>query len=370
METNNLPEVTKKQNAFASYAVESHNLLESLKQRAVHVIVKLSNFPTNINEIADSEKTLKECKAEINAIKSDRLAQTSKLDKFFENFMAPEKQSLAALPGYEQAIIKLKNEKSLADSLQANKDAELKKIKETFLVHINNTKASHEQVIIDYVTNRYAYALKHAKSASEIQVGEDLLTVDNYVSKCQYTKKLSDFVITKPNFTAKYATDEQINQIWSECEKESIYVDGKLMMGKFEGDLKDKFKYFSVAYKDAERAIAHSEKTANEAKNQATIQAEQMNVGAKLSVNASVLENVPDTKALKEKFDIDMESSEKSALTIMVAFATNIDKVRNKVKADWMKLSVAQMGAALAATKNDDNKFEVTGINFKVIQKL
>lgn len=371
METNNLPEVTKKQNAFASYAVESHNLLANLQTQAAQVIANLSDIPTKVEQIVDAESTLKASKAKQKEISASRLAQTSKLDKFFENFMAPEKSILAAVPAYEQAIIKLKNEKSLADQLQANKDAELKKIKETFLVHINNTKASYEQVIIDYVTNRYAYALKHAKSASEIQVGEDLLTVDNYVSKCQYTKKLSDFVITKPNFTAKYATDEQINQIWAECEKESIYVDGKLMMGKFEGDLKDKFKYFSVAYKDTERAIAHSEKTANEAKNQATIQAEQMNVGAKLSVNASVLENGPDTKALKEKFEIDMVSSKQNAMLIMSAFAANLDKCENEVRVkDWMKLTIDQMGSALAALKNKDEKFEVTGINFKVTQKL
>lgn len=363
------PEVVARQNAFSSYALESYNTLESLKKRAVHVIVKLSNLPTKIEDIVESEKTLKECKAEINAIKSDRLAQTSKLDKFFENFMAPEKQSLAALPGYEQAIIKLKNEKSLADSLQANKDAELKKIKETFLVHINNTKASHEQVIIDYVTNRYAYALKHAKDASTIVVESNDMPLSEYLMKCQCSKKVSDFAITQPIFTPKYATPEQINQIWNECE--SVYLDGKLMQGKFEGDLKDKFKYFSVAFKDTERAIAHSEKVANEAKEQATANAEQMNVGAKLATNATVMNTAPETKALKVKYEIDMESSKQNAMLIMSAFASNLDKCENEVRVkDWMKLDISQMGSALAALKNKDEKFEVTGINFKVTQKL
>lgn len=367
METNNLPEVTKKQNAFASYAVESHNLLASLQTEAAKVIATLSDLPTDINKITDAEATLKTSKAELKVISGKRLAQTSKLDKFFENFMAPEKSIAAVLPAYEQAIIKLKNDKATADQLEANKIADLKRLKELFLTHVNNTKAAHESMIAEYVANRFAYALKHAKDASTITVdGKDMPLAD-YLMKCQCSKKLSDFEIHIPAATSAH---HDITTVWRDTCFDNVYLDGKIMLGKFEGDLKEKFKYFSIALKDKEKALSHNEAQMNDTKEQAANQAEQMNVGAKLSVTASVLDNGPAVKPLNEKFEIDMPSSEKNALTIMVAFATNIDKVRSKVKADWMKLSVAQMGSALAAVKNDDNNFTVSGINFKVIQKL
>lgn len=367
METNNLPEVTKKQNAFASYAVESHNLLSSLQTEAAKVIATLSDLPTDISKITDAEATLKTSKAELKVISGKRLAQTSKLDKFFENFMAPEKSIAAAVPAFEQAIIKLKNEKATADQLEVNKIAELKRLKESFLVHVNNTKSNYEAMIADYIAARFAYALKHAKDADTIVVEGKDMKLSDYLMKCQCSKKLSDFEIRIPAATS---THHDINTVWRDTCFDNVYLDGKLMLGKFEGDLKDKFKYFGIALKDKEKALAHNESQANEAKEQAATQAEQMNVGAKLSASASVLDNGPAVKPLNEKFEIDMPSSEKNAITIMVAFTTNIDKVRSKVKADWMKLSVAQMGAALAAVKNDDNNFSVSGINFKVIQKL
>lgn len=363
MENNNLPEVTKKQNAFASYAVESHNLLSSLQTEATKVIANLSDIPTKIEQINDAEATLKTAKAELKTIKDKRLAQTSKLDKFFENFMAPEKSITLAVPAFEQAIIKLKNEKATADQVEANKVAELKRLKEYFLIHVNNKKAEFESMIAEYVANRFAYALKNAKDANTI--GE--WTLEDYLFKCMGTKKTTNFEITMPPVASQH---HNVATVWRDTVFDNAYLDGKLMLGKFEGDIKDKFKYFAIALKDKEKALAHNENQVNEAKEQAATTAEQQNVGAKLSATASVLNDGPAVKPLNEKYEIDMLSSEKNAITIMVAFTTNIDKVRGKVKADWMKLSVAQMGAALAAVKNDDNNFSVSGINFKVIQKL
>ena len=367
MENNQIAIIEKKSVAFAGYAVESHNLLSSLQTEAAKVVANLSDLPTKIEQITDAEAILKQSKAKQKEIAASRLAQTSKLDKFFENFSAPEKSILATIPVYEQAIIKLKNEKSTADQVEANKVAELKRLKESFLIHVNNTKAAHESAIADYVATRFAYALKNAKDATTIIVDKTNMPLDDYIFKCMGTKKAKDFEITIPPCSS---THHDISVVWRDTVFDNAYLDGKLMIGKFEGDLKDKFKYFGIALKDKEKALAHNENQVNEAKELAVAQAEQQNVGAKLSVTASALDNGPAVKPLNEKFEIDMPSSEKNAITIMVAFTTNIDKVRGKVKADWMKLSVAQMGAALAAVKNDDNNFSVSGITFKTIQKL
>ena len=352
--------------AWAGYAAESHNKLQELQTEAARLIATLSDLPTDIKQIAEAEATLKQSKAKQKEISASRLAQTSKLDKFFENLMAPEKSVLAVIPAYEQAIIKLKNDKAAIDNLQANKDTEAKRIKETFIIHINNKKAEFETRIADIVNNQYTYALNNAKSESIINVNGADIALEDYINKCMGVKKTSDFVIIQPPVTNNYQTDT--NAIWASME--TTYLDGKLIQGKFEGDVKDKFKYFSIAIKNKERAIANSEKVANEAKEQAVIQAEQQNIGAKLSVNATVMNQEPTTKALKEKFELDMPASQESALLIIAAFVANIQKTSSKVKASWMKLSVEQMGSAIVAVKNDDNNFMVSGINFKIVQKL
>lgn len=362
------PEVIARQTAFSSYALESYNVLESLKKRAVHVIVKLSNTPTKIDDILEAEKTLKECKAEINSIKSDRLAQTSKLDKFFENFMNPEKQSLAALPGYEQAIIKLKNEKATFDQLEKNKADELKRLKESFLVHVNNKKADFERTITDYITNRFAYALKNAKDESKILVEGNEMLLTDYIAKCKESKTETNFII---NMLSCTSTHHNTATVWNKTVLGNEFIDGKLMKAQFDILLQDKFKYFSISLKDKERALAHSEAQANETKELAIKNAEQLNVGAKLATNSTVLNSTPNTKALKVKYEIDMESSKQNAMLIMSVFASNLDKCENEVRVkDWFKLSIEQMGSALSALKNKDEKFEVTGIKFKVTQKL
>jgi hypothetical protein len=362
----NLPEIIQKKSvAFAKYAEESHNKLQDLQTMAARTIANLSDLPTEIEQISVSEQILKAAKKESNDIKSERLAQTSKLDKFFENFMAPEKSVLAAIPAYEQAIIKLKNDKAIIDSAAINKANELRRVRETFLSHINNEKARFENEITDYVAKAFNYALNNAESPTSIKTKEGPeITMEDYIFKCHGTKKAENFKILIPS---QY---ESFLEIWQEVSAGNAYIDGKLMLGKFEGDIKDKFKYFSVALKDVEKAKAHNEQQAIEAKELALRQAEHNNIGAKLATSATVLSDEPGVKALKEKFDIDMPSSQQSAMLIMAAFASNIDRTAGKVKADWMKLTINQMGAALAAIKNEDNKFEVSGINFKVIQKL
>lgn len=363
--------VIKKQEAFSAYALESHNKLQELQSRAAIVIATLSEVPTAIEQINDSEANLKRLKAEINSIKADRLAQTSKLDKFFENFMLPEKSSLAAVPAYEQAIIKLKNEKAKLDAIQANKDAELKKVRETYLTHINNSIAGFESLIADSINTIYSFALTNAINEATIKTKKEEISIDDYYVKAIKSKSPKDFIISYPEVQLIYNTTEQLNAIWIEVSSGNLYLDGVVMFNKFEQDLKDKFKYFSTAIKDKERAIAHSEKLAREAKEQAETNAAQQNIGAKLEVNATVLGSVETTKALKEVFVLDMPQSKESALIIVAAFVSNLQKAADEVRVtNWMNLSINQMANALVGLKNKDAKFECTGIKFKTEQKL
>jgi hypothetical protein len=363
--------IATKKAAWAGYALESHNKLIELTNRSNASVEIAKKLPTTIEEIIASEATLKTLKAEANSIKSDRLATTGKLDTFFNKFMQPEKDLIAVIPAYENAIIGLKNKKATADQLQSNITNELKNCKESFLIYVNNRKAEIDNIIIDVIAKSYEWALKNAKSADIITMNEVDLPLKDYISKAKFSKNASCFLISRPDYNAKNITIEQVNQIWNEVESTiNVHADGKVNAGRFSSEMEDKFKYFAIAFKDIERAIAHSEKVANELKSEVNITNDQQNIGAKLSVNATVLSNEPTTKALKEKFELDMPNTQESALLVIAAFVANIGKTASEIRADWMKVTVTQMANALVSLKNKDNSFAVSGINFKVVQKL
>lgn len=363
--------IERKRNGFANYAVESHNVLLSLQTRANKALETAAKLPTSIDQILEAEATLKELKKEQTAIETDRKGQSSKLDKFFENLMAPEKAVKAAIPAYESAIIKLKQEKKTADSAAENKANEFKRIKEQFAIHINNSKAGFENLITDTVNIQYAYALKNFKDAETIKAGENELSLIDYLFKCQGKILEAGFVIGQPAVTANYHTIEDLGLIWRDVAMDQVsYLDGKLFKGKFDNAVNDKFRHFAVAVKDAERAIEASNKQAETAKAEAQQTAQQENIGAKLQANAVVLDDTPVVKDLKQKFEIDMPDTQESAMKIMAAFVGNIQKTASEVRGKWSTLSVGQMGEKLAAVKNKDNAFTVTGIVFKAVEKL
>lgn len=377
MENNNLPavkqeEVIKKQNAWANYALEAHNSKESLTIRSNEAIIKATNLPTEIDKIAESEKTLKELKSEQKSLETDRKAITSKLDKFFDGMMLPEKQLLAVIPAYENSIIELKKRKKVVDDLVLNKQIELKSIRERFQIHINNSKQASENVIIDKVNKSYEYALTNAKDANTIGIKDkEDLTLDAYLTACKYSKKAVDFVIEQPKLNVVFADIKTLDEIWSELFNSDVNCDGKLYAAKLANEIDTKFKHFSIAIKDKERALEYSKKEAEKAKIALEDETQMQNVGAKLAANATVLQNeAPTTKELKLKYEIDMPDDQENAMRIMAAFFSNINKTASEVKCAWMKLSVEQMGKALAALKNKDNKFDVTGIVFKAVDKL
>ena len=80
---------------------------------------------------------------------------------------------------------------------------------------------------------------------------------------------------------------------------------------------------------------------------------------------------VSDIKELKKSYAIDMDDTEQNAILIIAAFVTHFNIAKEGVRVKSMfKLSVEQMGAALAWMKNKDENFSHTGINFKINDKL
>lgn len=363
--------IERKRNGFANYAVESHNVLLSLQSRAQKAIETASQLPTSTDQIIEAEATLKILKKEQQDISTDRKYQTSKLDKFFENLMAPEKAIAQAIPAYESAIIKLKQEKQKADAATENKANELKKIKEQFAVHINNSKAGFENLITDTVNAQYAYALKNFKDASTIMAGAEEMKLSDYLIRCQGKILVSSFEIKPVIPHSNYFTLEELYEVWKDTAIPSAsYLDGKLFKAQFDNAVSDKFRHFAVAVKDAERSIEASNKQAEAAKAESNTTAAQQNIGAKLQANAVVLDDTPTVKELKQKFEIDMPDTQESAMKIVAAFIGNIQKTSGEVRGKWSTLSIGQMGEKLAAVKNKDNAFTVTGIVFKEVAKL
>lgn len=361
--------IKQKQQAWAGFAVLSHNTLLEIENKAAIQIAELSEYPTEINQISEAEAKLKNCKAQLKEIEEKRKSVTSKLDPWTEKMMAPEKQLKAAISSYEPIIINLKRAKQTQDDLEANKTKEFNSLIETFKIHINNSKLAHEQTILSSVVKCYEYGLNNYKDGS-IKVGDEILTYEQYVNKCKWSKTAKDFTITQPSYVPKLITLEQVNEVWINASSSNVYMDGKLLAGKFSGDMEEKFKYFEIALKDKEKAIETAKQQAASEQIAKEKETANQNIGASLVANAVPMNNEPATKALKETYAIDMPDDQQSALLIIAAFGANINKCASKVRGSWLNLSVKQMGEKLSAIKTEDNALEITGIVFKKVDKL
>lgn len=365
----------KKQAAWSNFATESHLALTSLQTKAAKTVALLSTPLTVIEQIAESEATLAEAKKEANAIKADRLVITKKLEPFLERMMAPEKQLIAAIQAYESAIIALKKKKQEAQALVQAKEEYIRGIKEAMIKHVNDTNASYEKAINNQVTKAYEFALINAINAETIQVKFDegkkkaeTTTFHLYMEACKVKFKEEYFLIGLPPMELKYdMTLERLDAMFFEIEKKqpSEYI------LEYKRALSARFEYFSIAFQNKKQALTAAKKEQEEKAAQIAKEAATNNAVAALISMAIPLEDGPKEKALKQTYAVDMEDTQEAAMRIVIAFVANQAMTVPEIGVkSWMNLSVKQMAAALASVKNKDNAFSVSGINFKVVDKL
>lgn len=350
--------LAKKGTAWSNFGQSLYIAENQLQARAQSLILKLKH-PKTIEEVADSEKTLKEVKSEALKIDADRKQYTQRFDAVAARLMEPKKLLDEQTKAVEASIIAVKSDYAKKQKAEQDKVDELKRIKE----YVLNAKAQVDLTFKNKIQETITKAYENALGAGNVSLND----VSEYLDVVKTRYNHASFTAELPNKTLIYATQEEYNAIadefftWSTQE----YID------LFHNDLQAKFLDYGIALQNKKEALELSVKQEAEKAKQNAVQAQNASVAAALETIAQPLMVTTEVKALKKSYEIDMPETIESVLTIMAAFSANINLCMPKLKVNkWFAFTPAQAGTALAKVKCDDNNFAPTGIKFKEIEKL
>lgn len=357
--------IAEKRQNWANLGERTHNLGIELVSTANKIKAALV-MPSDTSQINATEAALKIAKQETNKLVESRKAVTNLVNKAFGKLMEPEKDLAEVyIPSIEKKLIELKREKKTADDLEQAKTDEKTRLKTEAIKYINDYDLLFKQEINKKVTGAIEYALGIGNITAE--------GLDEYLKTVRDKFKPIQFVTPMQKAALKNVTHEEFLDIWEEVKPQikepTFYVSTDTSL--FEMEVAKTFEFYDAALLNKAAALEQTKNATAKKDEELKKQNASSNVAASMQGMATATATVKnDTKALKQKYDLDMVSDKANSLLIMAAFGANIDKTEQYVKADWFNLSVKQMGAALVAIKNADNKVEFTGIKFKLVDKL
>jgi len=368
--TNNNTPVTvltleQKQANWSKFAVEVHQTEMRLQAVKESLIAKIKEAPIDTTKIESYEVTLKDFKAGKAQLSEDRKALTNKLDKLKERLMIPEKELEGPQKDYETTLLSTKQAKRTADEVIIAKSAELARVKEFFANSIAQQHADFEILIINKAAKAYEHAL--TKKLSTEQLKDVWPTITTLLT-------VADFITKQLPVSVVYMKPEEITAIYEGIHQKNAKTPSEYVE-KYQSLLKEKFEFYEIALKNSEASLELEKKNQAEALTNVANEAADAVVAAKLEAISN-----PETvigyvvnggKALKQVYKLDMEETQQNAIAIIAAFAANWSTVKDELGVKkWFNLSVKQMADGLVSLKNKDNRFEVSGIKFKLEDKL
>ena len=277
--------------------------------------------------------------------------------------MVPEKTVVESFPVIEKAIIDLKLENEKAVKLVNARLEEFKRLRESVLIHVNNSDTAFRTLINNQVLFAYEYALGKGEIKEE--------TLEEYIKACKAKFKPEQFQIQPALVTLVNVTKEEYEPIFKELT--SSFLSSAAYIQIYHDLLDAKFEFYNVALKNKEASLGQSKKEAADAAETLAKEAAAKTTSANLSAMATSFTATTETttKALKKSYALDMEETEQNSLLIIAAFVANYEQAKQFVRVTKaFELKISQMAACLVSIKNKDERFACTGINFKEVNKL
>lgn len=324
---------------------------------AQSLILKIK-LPTKIEDIQESEVLLKTIKQEVKKLAESRLEITNRFRDVADRLSAPEKSVLKPIEDLTNAIIKLKEDLAKKQKEEQAKDNEKKSVKENILRQLAEVKATYANKILTQVTKAYTWALENKVALDKL---------DEYLSKVGDKFKVTDFADSAVMPQLFKLTETE----YKAFAEELFVLDSNNYVDQYKKDLKAKFEFYHIDFKNAEQALEKAKDEKVEAEQ--SIQTEKSNaqMSATLESMSMDISTISNVKELKKSFEVVTTTELKDAIAIITAFIANLELCKLKLRVtDYSKLTVAQMATALAKVKCDDNKFQPSNIEFKEVSKL
>lgn len=369
MENQNLPQINvdsetlqKRQTAWAGLGQLVYTTELQLQAIAQQAILS-STIPQTIEQVAESELKIKALKKVQNDLIDRRKAITSKFDAKTQDLMRAEKSIDEPIKQLTDACISLKRVEADRLKIELERQNEVNRIKEQANTYLTTLEATYKSKIETGANKCFETALIE-KNLKPSEVGEFIDSVLKKVKDDHFKINFSEFVSSKNNLLKQDEIDSILNDIIFKFRKPSDFV---LL---YANAINDKFAFYEIAYNDKETAIAKNKEL--ESQKLKAIEKEKVNkeVASKLESLAVDVTVQPTLKKLKESYEIDLDETLPNAMLIISAFVANYDDCIKKIRVKPFNLSVGQMAKAISDLKSENNDFEVTGIKFRLIEKL
>lgn len=355
------PQLTAKLSEWSKLITKAHTTELQLQAKCSELVNELAALPTTAEDLHAAETVLKYVKASVVEEKEKRIAITSIFERVKTRMMQPENSVLAAIPAYEAAIISIKKTEKERLAKEQGRIDETARFRESFATHITNSHAAADTLIATKVIKCFEHCL-----TTNVQPGE--LLMDKM--KAAITPEM--IATTRPAYSAGVYLDiTEVGAIWNEVIVK-MAIPPADTIARYHAALEKQFEFYSVAFKNKEASLALAKQTA--AEETARIETERGNAAV-----ANKLEGMAETatvststgKKLKSVYKLDMPDDWNSVVIIMTAFAANYATAKEKTRVKSpMALGLHQMGAALEALRTEDDRFSVSGLVWKTVDKL
>lgn len=330
---------------------------DALEKDELAIQMVLTDYST-ITELEEAQTKLKEAKNLASESEGRRLYFTNLLkEKLTTPAMAFEKRTAVLIEAAEKHELTLRKAASEKEQGETLKEKEKNSLK----AHIENENfriaAKYREDLTVMVIESYRNALKNKTPVKEIKA---------------YTKAIEGFLkdvkLDKPvKFDLKHLNKEEAKAIHEGVSK----YDPKEDLQTALDSLKPHFAMYGEDLKNRTKAIKKSEaeeqSVKEETEKQVTIQTSMTKLAAE--AEPLVLTGGGNTK-VKKKMNIVEENTSEWAAEVITQYMTNLDKAKHFIRvSSWSKLSVGQMGTALAKVKMENPKIKFGKLKFQEVEK-
>lgn len=351
-------ELEQRKERWASFG-EKFNTIEMELQAQAQSVLKEVHIPTTTEEVLDAEIKLQELKAVQKAIREKRLAVISRpLDELSSRIAAPEKTLDEPILKITEAVKKIKSEYEARRAKEQQRQAEIQRITAIAQNHHAEQERRCEVKVQEQIQKAYQYALTSGTVNKE--------SLQEYVKKCCEKLTVLDFTPEPLTISSAILTKEEWESI------KTIPFDSNKYVEKLRAQMQEKFLLFELDLQNTKEALANAEREKQEAIRKAEEEAAAAKTLADIKSRSQSLVVDEEFKELKKSFAVEVNDSEECILAIIMAFVSNFNEAKEhiRLRSSMLNLKVEQMAEAIAKMKNKDNKFEFTGIKFKVVEKL
>lgn len=340
-------------------SIEKRNVFTALQNDELKVQELLFKIEED-KDLANVQKRIKEATDIMATSKEQRLTFTNKLkESLIDPAMEFEKRNSELLTYAMTCELELRKE----ENKKAQAGAALAKEEAQFEAHVKNEYirigTAYRMELSKLVTGAYTQALKGPIPPD--QIPEYLEKTRQFLQEV----KLPKFI----KFERTLVTDERAKEIFKSVE---AYAPDEDLQTALE-DLDAKFELYEHDFKNAKKAIAAANAKQAEVEKRMEEEAEQETATNQLMVNVGTY-SVDSPKGakttIKSRFVIVEENTEQWAAAVLSAFIKNWSTAKTMLKVKtWSKLTLMQMGKALADMKTERNELKFDNLKFEVSEK-